>query len=271
MAVSPFPRLYTAVAREANLSHVCMKRVWHIRRGPLAGFKLTDVLPDEIWPVLTNSMEIHCSNLLAQLPLASGIALDVGGSYGYYALLLSRTLGEDGLVYSFEPDWPSFGRLIHNLAINNVRNVIPVPICVSDSPTSLVHWQSHEDRPWDSHLADDRADSDTPSPIVVPVTSLDHFADALDIGKRIRLIKIDVEGAELKVLKGATALLHRVRPLVICELHGSEIAKQVFAFVAENDYQWEMIEYMSETRQHILAFPAEQSVTYRSQLAAFKG
>jgi hypothetical protein len=72
-----------------------------------------------------------------------------------------------------------------------------------------------------------------------------------------------VEGAELKVLEGAIRILDRSKPLLLCELHGTEIAQQVFAFLSERGYQQEMIEYMSETRQHILAFPRSEAESVR--------
>ncbi|MBE3140730.1 MAG: hypothetical protein IMZ53_09125, partial [Thermoplasmata archaeon] len=104
--VYPFPRLFIAVAKWSGLPQAVMARIWNIRRGPLNGYRLFNLLPLEIIPVLTNSMEIRCSNLLSKLDLKSAIVFDVGASYGYYALLLSR-LVEAGQVYSFEPDWRS--------------------------------------------------------------------------------------------------------------------------------------------------------------------
>jgi len=233
----------------------------------LAGLKFTNLFPREIAPVLANRMEIRCSNLLTCLPLESAIVLDVGGSYGYYALLLSRLVGEKGRIYSFEPDWRNFERLTHNLPLNNIKNVIAVPVCASNVSMGLAPWSSFEDEPWHSRLMNDRIEGDFQWTTAVPVTTLDNFAEVLNILDKIRLIKIDVEGAELKVLEGAIRLLDQSKPLVLCELHGTEIAKQVSAFFAERGYQQGIIEYMSETRQHILAFPAPQAETYRALIS----
>jgi FkbM family methyltransferase len=216
-------------------------------------------------------MEIRCSNLLKKLPLESGTVLDIGGSYGYYALLLGRLVGEDGQVFSFDPDWHSFERLTHNLAMNNIKNVIPVPICASNSSNGLAQWHFFENKPWNSRLADDGIESDSQKLAIVPVMKLDDFAYAINILEKTRLIKIDVEGAELKVLEGATKLLEEAKPVLLCELHGSEIAQKVFVFLSEVNYQWEMIEYMSEARQHVLAFPSVQAERYRSMIFHFAG
>lgn len=86
----PFPRFYRFIATSTGSIKEFKQRIWKIQRGPLKGFKLTSLTPEEIWPVLTNCMEIHCANLLSRLPIDKSVALDVGGSYGFYALLLSR-------------------------------------------------------------------------------------------------------------------------------------------------------------------------------------
>jgi FkbM family methyltransferase len=262
--VYPFPRLYGFVAKSAKLTRLAERRVWHIRSGPLRGFQLTQLLPDEIWPVLNNSMEIRCSNVITRLPLKNGIVLDIGASYGYYTLLLSRLVGEAGRVYCFEPDWHSFERLTHNLALNDRKNVLAVPICISNLSVGMVKWQSSDDQPWSSRIADPSLDNSFPYLTAVPVTTLDEFVNILGITKQIQLIKIDVEGAELEVLQGAVALLGNSHPPILCELHGADIAQRVFEFLERLEYQWEKIEYMNETRQHILAFAPEQAAHLRS-------
>jgi len=59
------------------------------------------------------------------------------------------------------------------------------------------------------------------------------------------------------------------RPL--CELHGPEIAKQVYDFLVAIDYTWEVVEYMNEYRQHILSFPVNQADRYRSLILERQG
>jgi FkbM family methyltransferase len=193
--------------------------------------------------------------------------LDVGASYGYYSLLLSRIVGEQGRVYSFEPDWRSFERLTRNLALNNVNNVIAVPLCVSNVAASLAPWMSYEDEPWNSRLGNGEIEGGSQARTAVPLTKLDDFADLLHLLQKVRLIKIDVEGTELKVLQGALRLLDQSRPLVLCELHGTEIARQVSALLSDRGYQRQMIEYMSEGRQHILAFPRSEAESVRGLIS----
>jgi len=266
----PFPRIYLFVARYVGLTSLAAKRTWRVPNGPLTGFKLTSLSPDEIGPVLANRMEFRCSNLLAQLSLEGKIVLDIGGSYGYYALLLSRLVGESGQVFSFEPDWNSFERLTRNLAINERTNTRAVPFCLSDLSFGLVRWVSFDNESWNNRMADSLPKTDSQKLTVVPVTTLDDFICALGIDQdKIRLIKIDVEGAELKVMRGAVNTLRNAKPSILCELHGGELVKQVFEFLKELGYQWKMIEYMGETRQHIFAYPAYLADQYEAIVSPF--
>ena len=144
--------------------------------------------------------------------------------------------------------------------------MIPVPICVSNSYPTLLPWRSRKDDPWNSRLAGDQRE-DAQNLTAVPVISLDEFSRVLDAQSRVRFIKIDVEGAELDVLEGSARLLDSSQPLILCELHSTEIAQQVFQFLSARNYEWEIVEYMSETRQHILAFPASHAANYRAVIA----
>ena len=74
----------------------------------------------------------------------------------------------------------------------------------------------------------------------------------------------EAEGAELRVLKGTTELVHSAHPLILCGLHGAEIGRQVFDYLSEQGYQSATIEYVNENRQHLFAFPNTQAAVYRS-------
>lgn len=262
----PFPRIYAFIAHSTGLDALCTERTWSIHYGPLAGFDLTGLLPEEIVPIMANKMEINCFAVLERLPLKSAIVLDVGSSYGYYALLLSRLVGNEGCVYSFEPDPNSIARLGRNLAINGCRNVTSVSLCVSNLSGRLVYWQRFENEPWRNKIADGSATMESQGLTIVPVTTLDDFTRWAGIPDKVRLVKIDVEGAELKVLEGATELITNAKPWILCELHGKGIALQVFSFLSEHRYCWEMVEYVDENRQHILAFPDEQAGAHRKMI-----
>ena len=72
-------------------------------------------------------------------------------------------------------------------------------------------------------------------------------------------MKIDVEGAELKVLEGTTKSIDQSKRIILCELHGTDTARQVLGFLLQLGYQYEQVEFISETRQHVLAFAPEEA------------
>ena len=89
--------------------------------------------------------------------------------------------------------------------------------------------------------------------LVLQTVSLDEFVfqeGQLPPG----LIKIDVEGAELKVLKGAGRLLKEFRPVIICELHHPDAAREIYAQLRDLQYKIEKIAGYN----HIIAWPKEQ-------------
>ncbi len=253
----PFPRLFLSVARATGVDEPVRNRMWTIVRGPLVGRRLTGLFPDEIAPILANVMEIKCASALSSLALTGAAIIDVGASYGYYSLLFSRLVGKDGHVYSFEPDSRSFHRLMQNLALNQVENVTPVPIGISNT-AGLARWVSFHKQPWLSRVVQDRP-PEHGSIDVVPMTTLDGYSAAAGISEKVRLVKIDVEGAECAVLEGMRRLIQLSLPAVFCELHSASTASQVQALLLEIDYEWKMIEYASEERQHILAFPRSRA------------
>jgi FkbM family methyltransferase len=141
-------------------------------------------------------------------------AFDVGANIGLYTMLFSRRVGIAGVVHAFEPDPENLRRLRVNLALNEMENVRVTPAAVYSRagtvqlhvfPPSLNAWHSLG-RPT---LPDPFHPGRTTAPIAersVEATTLDDHCDRHGID-RIDLLKIDVEGAELDVLRGGAALL----------------------------------------------------------------
>lgn len=250
----PFPRSYLSVARLAGVLESAQGRVWTIASGPLAGKRLTGLLPDEIGPILTNSMEIECAKAVSKLPLNGATILDIGASFGYYALFFSRLAGRGGTVYCFDPDPNTFVRLMRNLALNDVENVVALPLSASNT-TGLARWMPNDAEPWLGKIVGEPSATNHGGLRVVPCTTLDDFCAAANISGAIRLVKIDVEGAECTVLEGMRRILQLSRPTILCEVHSEVLFRQVGAFLVNAGYVWEVVEYKADDRQHLLAFP----------------
>jgi len=141
--------------------------------------------------------------------LRSGdIFVDVGANIGLFSLIAARAVGEGGAVYAFEPARQNYQRLCDNVALNQLRNVTCLPLALSSRSEQLVITVPLDG--WDawSSLASPTAGVEFGSE-EVPCISWDQFAGEHDLVGRVALMKIDVEGWEREVLRGAAATLAR--------------------------------------------------------------
>jgi FkbM family methyltransferase len=127
---------------------------------------------------------------------------DVGAFCGYYTLLAARVVGDRGHVYAFEA-WPgNYEYLVKNITGNNFKNVTAVNLALAgkNGITSLaVHPEA--DHHW---IIPDEASVN----VKVPMKTLDdYFAE--QGWPRVNFIKIDTEGSETDILKGAKQLFAR--------------------------------------------------------------
>lgn len=130
-------------------------------------------------------------------------ALDVGANVGAYAILFGQWVGDAGRVLAFEPAPGAFEGLRRHIALNRLgARVHPEQIAVSDT---IGHAEFvSEGAEGTNHLGG--AAEDSASVVIrVPTTTIDEICG--QEGLHPQLIKIDVEGAEIAVLRGARATI----------------------------------------------------------------
>lgn len=137
------------------------------------------------------------------------VAVDVGASYGIYACVLARLVGPTGKVYAFEPAEEAFSVLQRNVKRNRLEWVDTYRSACADAAGE--GFLRHEDDPSRNAL-EVRAPGASPGE-PVGVVRLDDVVPEADF------IKMDVEGAEELVLRGAAGLLERSRPIVMFEVN----------------------------------------------------
>lgn len=156
-------------------------------------------------------------------------SLDIGANLGLHTYLLAR---HSRTVHAFEPN-PIPLRILRKVADKNVE-VHPMAVSDRTGEADLTVWKSRKG--WTSNGAhlDSRETDHRTVTLKVPCTRLDDLVCG-DIG----FIKIDVEGHELAVLKGAEHTIHRHRPNVVLEnefVHVGEKMQDVFDLMAGYDY-----------------------------------
>jgi FkbM family methyltransferase len=158
---------------------------------------------------------------LMQANLRPGMTvLDVGANIGYFTLLAARSVGQEGLVHSFEPHDEIRGELERNVRRNGLRNVVVRPEAVARSTGEVAFYRSAEAT---NQGISSTIEGSTPlgqareaRPSIVPAVRLDDVSDSL--GRSVDLVKIDVEGAERAALEGGESLFSAPdAPLVLLE------------------------------------------------------
>jgi FkbM family methyltransferase len=140
---------------------------------------------------------------------------EVGANIGRYTFLAATSLRDRGKIHSFEPNPEVFGWLSGNLKRNQIANVRPNQIALSDIDGKAT-FHLPKNREWCVGSLIEGFASQT-EPITIDVMRFDTYCAKFSVVK-VDLIKIDVEGAELNVLKGMGRLLMDWKPDIICEV-----------------------------------------------------
>lgn len=147
---------------------------------------------------------------LENVPLQDGdVVLDIGANIGWYALLLERNSPPSVRIYAFEPDPLNFGLLLANVQLNHAQKITAVPKALSDQrETKTLYLYPNKNRGRHSLIPLAKGNGET---VEVTTTTLNDFVDEYAVDPaQIKFIKMDVEGYEYHVLRGASRLLETV-------------------------------------------------------------
>lgn len=151
---------------------------------------------------------------------------DVGAHIGYYTLLFSRLVGPEGRVVAFEPSPRNLPVLRWHVARNGCANVQVEAVAVSDE-TGAARFAAGT-----GSGTGRLAESGT---VEVRTIRLDDYVDAG--GPMPDVLKIDVEGAELAVLRGAVGVLRDARPAILLSTHGADVHRACIGLLREHGYE----------------------------------
>jgi len=144
-----------------------------------------------------------------------GVVLDVGANIGTHTVAFADMVGKHGQVYAFEPQPRLFKRLTDNVVLNRLENVQASRAIVMDRNAGILHL---------TPLPDDVAAFNFGA---VPAvgggedTAPSDCIDSMNLEK-CSLIKIDVEGMEAQVIRGARETITRCRPVLYIENNGDD-------------------------------------------------
>ncbi len=147
------------------------------------------------------------------------VIIDVGANIGETALNFSKLTGNSGLVFAFEPDKFNYEKATKNVSLNLVKNIRLINLGLGDeNKVQKLYIVNDENRGMNRILTEDALYGFTE----IKVCTLDSFLEEQSINT-VHFIKIDVEGFEMNVLKGAIHLLQKFKPALFIELDDNNL------------------------------------------------
>jgi FkbM family methyltransferase len=173
----------------------------------------------------------------------NGTFMDVGAHIGYYSLKAANMVGPNGHVISIEPNPQTLPKLRGNIEASNARMVSVWPVACADTESTLELYAAPESNTGESSLSKENASQEGAATTAYSVRArpLDAIVKEAKLD-RVDVIKIDVEGAEFEVLKGAAKTLDDYHPVLIVELVEGQLKSmgssvdEVTRFLASHGY-----------------------------------
>lgn len=171
------------------------------------------------------------------------VVLDIGAHHGFYTLIASKKVGRAGRVIAFEPSPRENKRLSLHVRLNHCRNVKVEPLALGNQECEASFFIVNNGNSGCNSLRPP-AVSEPTSRVTVSTSSLDAYLKRQGID-HVDFIKIDAEGGELEIFKGAESLLNRKpRPVLMVEVEDVRTAPwgyqalDLYTFLSKLNYHW---------------------------------
>ncbi len=200
-----------------------------------------DVCGDKIF---AGTFELKEQKFLKRFLQEGMRVLDVGAHHGFYTLTAAKRVGRSGRVIAFEPSPRERQRLILHVRMNRLANVQVEPFALGHEKAKGRLFMV-KGRETGLNSLRPPVTSEPTSGVPVEVLSLDEYLKENPLPKPFDFVKIDAEGAELEVLKGAMGLLAGpARPVFLIEMEQRRTAAwgystaAVYSLLSERGFQW---------------------------------
>ena len=142
--------------------------------------------------------------------------IDVGAHYGLMSFVASRVVGKEGRIVAVEPIRKTYKNLITNIKLNKFLNIKSLNIALGEK-NGTVKIYTHKVNDMKSSISPRKTElNNYLTSQEVKLKTIDSIVDEMKINK-VNMLKIDVEGYEMNVIKGATHTIHRDKPDLIIE------------------------------------------------------
>ena len=176
------------------------------------------------------------------LPKKGDIVVDIGAHMGRYTIISSKRVGANGKVVAIEALRDSFKMLNRNIKLNQLTNVIPLNYAVYSKETKIKLYLPEVESGYSIYntILSNRARTEDKF-VEVNANTLDHLLQLKGIRQEeVNWIKIDVEGAEFEVLKGASNVLSKSKDIaLLIEIHGLDNHRPILEFLSSYNFKIE--------------------------------
>ncbi|WP_419769935.1 MAG: FkbM family methyltransferase [Candidatus Marinarcus sp.] len=170
------------------------------------------------------------TDLFAQICKRDDVVIEVGANIGTHTVALAQMVGEKGLVYAFEPQRVVFQTLCANLALNSLANTYAYSYAIGNKNGKICIPKLDYNRKNNfGGIGLENVQSDE----TVEIKTLDSFLEI----KRLKLLKIDVVGMELDVLKGAKSTIITHHPIIYVENGRLEKSQELIEYLWSMEYE----------------------------------
>lgn len=249
-----------------TLNKVFKNQTYTVRHGLAKGLKRRGGLAF-LPAVITAAPErVEEESFLLNLGLDGQTVFDVGGDQGIYTLFFASRVGDKGKVVTFEPNPESHRRIVANVELNKFRNVEVRHLGLGAQKGKLTFVfpagepaRGSADAGIQAQILREK-DSRT---IEIEVNSLDSEVASSGLPQP-DLVKIDVEGLEMDVLRGMKETLSKRRPNLFIEVHGADTQ-------SKDDNARQVVKFLLDAGYSVFHVESKQSITHTNIETARQG
>lgn len=208
--------------------------------------------------------ELEFQKVFASLIKEGDIIIDVGAHFGFYTLICAERVGNSGMVLAFEPSSFNYEILTLNVNKNKYKNIKLFNLALGDSNTVAKLGLPKGGKSGENTMAIKENNIEFVESIQVR-----RFDTLKILSKPPDLVKIDVEGAEVQVLKGFGNILNDIK-YILCEIHPMQMnilgtnTNELFEIL----YSKEFSLYLIQTDRKLIKLTDPNTITERSHIIA---
>lgn len=228
--------LALAAYRFAGRRLIADGKVLTLRRGPAAGCRWRHFARYPLWMTI-GCYEPEVADLITQRLSPGDVFYDIGASAGYFTLLAARAVGPEGHVAAFDPLPANAETIRDQVRLNGFESRCRVEELAVERDTGEASFLVPGISACARLLAADRGTPGRTAGAVITVrtTSLDEYTQEYPAPS---LVKMDIEGAEVQALEGASTLMEgKDRPHWIIAAHSRDLRREAEAILHSLEYR----------------------------------